>query len=104
MLNPTRVVVVLCRAFGAQLDRVPLGQPAWVINSPDNDPTMSRRWDVMRAAGLAPLSTLFTAETDDPEVAFLQQVADIDLHHGPNSLDPPYSEIEVFGCECTLAV
>jgi hypothetical protein len=96
---PYVVRVVVDPAFGERLASLPQQDPVWIIDSPANAPVAHRLWE-MGAKGHADGITTFQSGAygvaEDELVCMLDT---IDLHHGPYSADPPYSLIEVFGCQ-----
>ncbi|MFA5192437.1 MAG: hypothetical protein WC740_17160 [Verrucomicrobiia bacterium] len=84
---------------------LPVGEPVWIIQSPTNTPVAQQLWkEQPRPSHLVGITTFRPSVSDLPEENLLSVLDDIELHHGHHSADPPYSVLEVIGCEPSLRV
>jgi len=99
------VSVVLDRAFGSRLpDLLALG-PVWIVDSPVNHAIAENLWaQFPTRSHLEGVTTFNAAETDSPEETLLEYLGTIDLHHGSDSADPPYTVLEVIGARLTAKI
>ncbi len=93
-----RVHLVVDREAGERLQALPLGEPAWIVDSPKNHGDIAELWRVRPDPSHL---TGITAFEDDlsaaPEMLAISVLADIDLHHGVYSHQPPYDVLRVIG-------
>ena len=102
---PYRVIVVVDRAFGEQLESIARGIPVWIIDSPPNRAFVEKVWREYPEPSHLKGVTIFNSPEDaSAERSLLGQLDTIDLHHGAYSADPPYSELEVIGVVLTEAI
>ncbi len=102
---PYRVIVVVDRAFGEQLESIARGIPVWIIDSPTNRDFVEKVWREHPEHSHLKGITIFNSPEDaSAERSLLGQLDTIDLHHGAYSADPPYSELEVIGVVLTEAI
>lgn len=95
------VAIVLVRDFAAGLERLAGQMPVWVINTPTNRATV----ETLRAGASDLDITLFTATSEVPaEEICADLFGVVELHHGPDSGDPPCAVIEVIGAAASPAV
>ena len=95
---PYRVHVVVDPAFGQRLADLPADEPVWVVASPINEPVIRQLWQQRPTKSHLDGITLFQSH-GSPEDALLGNLGTIDLHHGEYSAQPPYSLLEVVGCQ-----
>jgi len=106
-MNPTpyRVIVVVDRAFGKQLESIARGVPVWIVDSPSNRPSVEKVWrEYPEPSHLKGITIFTSAEGVSAERSLLGQLDTIDLHHGAYSTDPPCSVLEVIGVALTEAI
>ena len=106
-MNPTpyRVIVVVDRAFGKQLESIARGVPVWIVDSPSNRPSVEKVWrEYPEPSHLKGITIFTSAEGVSAERSLLGQLDTIDLHHGAYSTDPPCSVLEVIGVVLTEAI
>jgi hypothetical protein len=106
-MNPAlyRVMVVVDRAFGEQLESITRGIPVWIIDSPTNRAFVEKAWrEYPEPSHLKGITIFNSPEDASAERSLLGQLDTIDLHHGAYSADPPYSELEVIGVVLTEAI
>jgi hypothetical protein len=102
---PYRVIVVVDRAFGEQLERIVRGIPVWIIDSPTNRAFVEKAWrEHPEPSHLKGITIFNSPEGASAERSLLGQLGTIDLHNGACSADPPYSELEVIGVVLTEAI
>ena len=101
---PYKVIVVVDPEFGEQLARLPAGVPVWIVDTDANRPVAHRLWNERPDENHLTGITTFRITNPSPEENLIQQLSAIDLHHGPDSADPPYSELEVIGTPLTERV
>ena len=99
--HPYRVRVVVEPSFGERLATLPASEPVWIVESVNNTPVAKRLWSERPTSNhLAGITTFKPSVPDTAEEHLLSVLDTIDLHHGPDfCADPPYSELEVIGCE-----
>jgi hypothetical protein len=104
-LAPYRVIVIVDRAFGKQLESIARGVPVWIVDSPSNRASVEKVWREYPEPSHLRGITIFTSpEGVSAERSLLGQLDTIDLHHGAYSADPPYSVLEVIGVVLTDAI
>ena len=99
------VLVVLDPNYGERLRQMWPGRAVWIAMSPINEPTVRSLWASHPDAD--PLSgiTGFRFDTNAlPENSLLDNLYEIDLHHGQYSSKDPYTVLEVSGAELTIDV
>ena len=96
-IEPYKVVVVVDRNFGEKLVALPPGVPVWIVDTSTNT-SVARRLRKERPAS-SHLNGITTYNDVDVsrEESLLNQLPDIDLHHGPHSTKRPYTQLEVIG-------
>jgi hypothetical protein len=88
--KPYKVIVVVDRAFGKQLNSIARGVPVWIVDSAANRAEVEKVWRECPEPNHLRGITLFTsAEGLSEERSLLGQLDTIDLHHGAYSADPP---------------
>jgi hypothetical protein len=103
--NTLPVLVIVDPRFGEKLRSVPVGQPVWITMSPANELIVRRLWECQEA--LDHLTGITGFRFDDgvsAEDRFVAELGTIDLHHGPYSSAPPYTEIVVKGARLTAEI
>ena len=96
--SPHCVHVILDPDFDQRVTDLPTGEPVWIVASPTNEPAVRQLWQQRPPASHLDGITLFRSH-GSPEDAFLREIGTIDLHHGEDSAYPPYSLLEVVGCQ-----
>jgi hypothetical protein len=87
-------------SFGERLAALPADEPVWIVESPRNTPVAKRLWRERPASiHVTGITTFRPGVSDTPEARLLSILGSIDLHHGGYSADPPYSVLEVIGCQ-----
>ena len=94
---PYKVIVVVSRDFGERLAALPEGTPVWIVDTPTNSLVAHRLWNERKRDHLTGITTFQADPSTSPEAALIGVLDGIDLHHGPFSADPPYTQLEVFG-------
>src|SRR5229473_4705535 len=98
----TKVVIIVNPNFGKRLANLPLDVAAWIIESPVNTSAVKGFCEQQPPKNHVAVPTIFRGSPESsPEDVFINEFSTIDLHHGPYSANPPYSEIEVFGVPLT---
>jgi hypothetical protein len=92
-LSRSKVHVIVAPDYGERLTGLPLGEPAWVADSPPNKSVLQRMWSQQRE-GITSFQIAPTATPEDWLVSILDEV---ELHHGEYSQSPPYSALRVVG-------
>jgi hypothetical protein len=100
------VLVVVDPNYGERLRRIcPPGRPAWIAMSPINEPTVRSLWASHPDTDYLTGITSFNFDPDVlPENSFLNYLGTIDLHHGADSSEFPYTSIEVIGARLAIDV
>jgi hypothetical protein len=102
---PYKVYVVVDPAFGERLTTLPAGVPVWIVDTPANTPVAHRLWRERKQDNhLTGITTFRIKGGASPAENLLRELPAIDLHHGPESAKPPYTEFEVFGTPLTAEV
>ncbi len=100
--KPYTVHVIVDPVFGERLREIPLGEPVWIadteVNRPAYEAVGRERNPESYLVGLSSFKVELTAR---PEDWLISELADIDLHHGEYSHDPPWSRINVIGAKWT---
>jgi hypothetical protein len=89
----SKVHVIVAPNYGARLEGLPRGEPAWVADTPVNKPIIERMW-AQKWPGITSFSVDLRAGSENWLVSILDQV---ELHHGEYSQLQPYSELYVTG-------
>ena len=95
--EPYKVIVIVDRNFGERLVGLQDGTPVWIVDTPINSPVAHRLWKERKQDHLTGITTFQADSSTSPEDILLGKLDTIDLHHGPSSADPPYTQLEVFG-------
>jgi|SRR4030095_14875329 hypothetical protein len=96
------VAVVLDTEFGEQLLALASRMPVWIVDTPTNCAAAQRCWDLnARQTHLGGVTTFKIDQAQSPETWLLDILANVDLHHGQYSQNPPYRAVEVFGAKLT---
>jgi len=104
MDEPYRVAMVVDREFGSQLSALANRLHVWICDSPANRPAIEAIWRAQgdRKYDIESGATIFNCAPDQSvEDALVNIIGTVDLHHGEYSHEPPWSVIEVIGCEPT---
>jgi hypothetical protein len=97
-VTPYRVHVVVDPHYGERIRSLPRGEPAWIVDSPDNHPIIQTMWQERRNLKEPNGITSFRFDPDaQPEDWFVCELGVIDLHQGEDSHDPSYSVLNVIG-------
>jgi hypothetical protein len=99
---PYKVYVVVDREFGDRLAGLERGVPVWIVDTPTNKPVAQRLWKERPDDDhLTGITTFDDLKSSSPEDMLIAELYMIDLHHGSQSADPPYIDIEVIGTPLT---
>jgi hypothetical protein len=99
---PYKVYVVVDREFGEKLAELGRSVPVWMVDTPINKPVVQRFWNERPDQDhLTGITTFNDLNSLSPEEMLLGHLDTIELHHGSQSADPPYTVIEVFGAQLT---
>ena len=97
-----KVIVIVDPDFGDRLAAIPSGIPVWTADTPANKPVALRHWKARSDDNhLTGITTLQIVQANTSEENLLDVFYAIDLHHGPESTDNPYMQVEVIGTEIT---
>jgi len=92
-----RVHVIVDLHYGERIFLIPVGEPAWVIDSEANYEPIRSLWKKRKAPEGGGITAFKFYPDGNPEDWFIDQMYDIDLHHGEYSHQPPYSVLNVVG-------
>jgi len=93
-----RVFVVLDRVYGKRLSALSQRGPVWIVDTTLNRAVALQTWAAHPNGSHLNGVTTFKASDDcSPEDALINELSTIDLHHGSDSADPAYTELEVIG-------
>jgi hypothetical protein len=100
-----RVAIVVDPNFGDRLIALSRRLHVWVCDTPANRAVASSIWGNDPTYDLESGITTFHFAADSSAAEIVDAVlGDVDLHHGANSHDPPWSVIKVIGCSPTEAL
>jgi len=95
------VTLIFDPSFGDRLAELPSGAPVWIVESLVNCAAVQRAWATQPSSAHLDGVTIFRGEENDAVASCKGILSEIELHHGTNSRQPPYSGIEVIGVELT---
>ncbi|HYX53945.1 MAG TPA: hypothetical protein VE783_10885 [Candidatus Limnocylindrales bacterium] len=102
MAEPYRVFVVLHRDYGHALVELSQKGPVWIVDTPENRRVAQQIWaanpDASHLEGVTAFKFVESSSSDD---ILINELETIDLHHGSDSADPPYTVLEVLGTRIT---
>ncbi len=102
---PYRVHVVVDAHYAERIRALPLSEPAWVVDSPDNHPVIQALWQERRPLNESAGITSFKYDPHAaPDGWLISILSVVDLHHGEYSHDPPYSILNVIGVSWSEAI
>ncbi len=100
--KPYTVHVVVDPEFGERLREIPLGEPVWIADTEVNRPAYEAVGRERNPEShLVGLSSFKVERAARPEDWLISELAEIELHHGEYSHDPPWSRINVIGAKWT---
>jgi hypothetical protein len=95
---PYKVYVIVDRNFGERLAALPEGMPVWIVDTPTNKPVAQMLWKERKDNDhLTGITTFSDNSSLSPEAILISQLDTIELHHGPYSADPPFTQFEMLG-------
>jgi len=97
--EPYRVHVVVDPHYGERIRRLPLGEPAWVLDSTENYPVILAIWKERTLNQFSGITSFKFDAGAQPDDWLIAELWTIDIHHGEYSHDPPYSVLNVVGVE-----
>ena len=77
--------------------------PVWVAMSPANASIVQELWDDPSQAG-AGITGMTAPRGLDAQGELLSRIDEIELHHGPLSSTPPFTELEVIGAQMSADI
>ena len=96
--KPYKVHIVVDLDYGNRIRDLPLNEPAWIIDSDINRPVVEAIWQEGKQQDYLVGITIFQgAASDSQEDCLIAELETIELHHGSQSHDPPYSILDVIG-------
>ena len=96
------VAIVLDQSFGEELRKVARQYDVWTVPSLINKAVVERLWAEREAGRNDHQVTMWSRDVDTrTEEAWSDLLADIELHHGQHSHNPPVSELAIFGAQPT---
>jgi hypothetical protein len=99
---PYKVHVVVEREFGEELAKLSPGIPVWIVGTPLNRYVAQRLWkEHPQESHLTGITIFNDSESSSQEDLLVAELDTIDLHHGSQSANPPYTILEVVGTELT---
>lgn len=106
MTKPYRVLVVVDREYGQRLTALTQEGPVWVVDTPANSAVAQQIWDAEPKRSHLQGITIskFPKMAHPQEDILVNEFDTIDLHHGPFSANPPYTELDVIGTAITPRV
>lgn len=102
MTEPYRVFVVVDRDYGQHLVEIAETGPVWIADTPANRSVAQEIWAVRPSRShLDGVTTFKVPEGTSSEDMLINELDTINLHHGPYSVNPPYTVLEVIGTAIT---
>lgn len=102
MIERHRVFVVLDREYGQHLAELAERGPVWIVDSPGNRTVAQQIWAAHpNRSHLAGVTTFKVPDGASSEDTLINEMDTIDLHHGIDSANPPYTILDVIGTEVT---
>ena len=95
--KPFTVGIVVDPSFGERLANLAAEMPVWIADTPGNRVAVERQWRVTPRPWHLGVTTFKVNADGASELWCADILSDVDLHHGLDSQDPPYSVVEVFG-------
>jgi hypothetical protein len=100
--TPYTVHIVVDSEYGSRIRDLPADEPSWIIDSDVNRPVVEALWQERKQQDYLVGITIFQgAASDSQEGCFIAELESIELHHGSQSHDPPYSVLDVIGIHWT---
>lgn len=100
-VSPALVHLIVDEQYGFCVDQLPVGEPAWIIDSPSNRIAVEKRWAEFPSQSHLTGITLFSSVAASAEDAVINELDTIDLHHGFYSADVPYVSLRIVGAAVT---
>jgi hypothetical protein len=97
------IAIVVDPHFGERLAELAERMPVWIVDTPANRSAAERVWRSAAGGERGPREvTTFRADPAGTRADWIVAIAaEVDLHHGEWSEDPPYAAIEVVGADPT---
>jgi hypothetical protein len=102
--NSYRVTVVVDTQFGDRLRDISVEEPVWIADSAENHLVIKELWDERKAKYPSGITSFKFDAKATSEDWLLSLIADIDLHHGNFSHNPPWSILNVIGARWSQRV
>lgn len=100
--EPYSVSVVLDRDYGLRLCELLRLGSVWAVESPTNRNIAQEIWRENPSRSHLDGLTIFSAtEGSTSEQILIDELENVDLHHGHYSADPPYTILRVIGAQLT---
>ena len=96
------VILVVDRAFGAYLQELPKGIPIWMVDTEINAPVIQKYWKEKNKDYFVGLTSFRDKPEFTPDALAASMIETIDLHHGEDAHDPPFSQLTVIGALPTV--
>jgi hypothetical protein len=97
-MNPCyRVIIVVDRNYGELILSLPIGEPAWIVDTEINKPIIERAWPKRKDGHLYGITSFIDSPNSSPSDLFIDILSTVDLHHGEDSRVPPYDAIRIIG-------
>jgi hypothetical protein len=98
MREPYRVFVVVDRDYGQRLAGLAEEGPVWIVDTPANRSVAQQIWaSHPNRSHLEGVTTFKVPEGASSEDMLTNELDTIDLHHGTQSANSPYTVLEVIG-------
>jgi hypothetical protein len=99
------VALVVDEAYGDRLHLLAARMPVWIISSPANSAAAKSWWSAHEEGPLATRVTLFTGGTGTTrEEVAVATIGTIDMHHGPEAEEFPFTILSVCGVKPSPAI
>ena len=95
------VAVVLDHEYADELAHLLQVGPVWIVDTQTNREAAERAWTSSPNVNHLNGITLFRSTAASTEEMLSYKMAEIDLHHGVYSADPPYTVLNVIGTSIT---
>ncbi len=101
--RPYRVHVVVDPHYGERIRDLPVREPAWIVDSPDNHPAIHALWDARKRLDQYTGITSFKYDPDArAEDWLISTLPVLDEHYCYH--DPPYSVLNIIGTSWSEAI
>jgi hypothetical protein len=102
-----RIILVVDESFGSRVVGLAQAAYVWLVQSEENDRWARLAWEApsnVHDPLLHGLSTFIRQPQEGTDDLIIRLLDMIDEHHGELAHDPEWSEIDVIGATCSIAI